>query len=387
MNRTGRIALLVMVGVASLGRGSSAALADTPAPEDARTRLAAIIRSFDSPDLAERLNASDRIATDPELTLAVIEEPLHRAAGDLSAEQLLRLDQAAFARFCRESRAAMGVQYSQLDTLIDGVEISAPLDGFDAKRILQPGDVIRRIDATSVRRQNDLRSAILSYSPGDEVSLEVMRRGEPLTVRLRMGNFDDLDARNVAAPLPGGGARIRPQALARAGLDGRTLQRAWTVRCQRLGGGLVNAAQPLAIDQARAKPAANLLARVQDGRLVRLEDAGADAAGAAAGAARVAAGGGSDRTVFESAPGLFAAGVLSQEQGARAVQLAQQMARTQMMLERQQRLAQRPGIPADARQALEADVARLKAQLSELSELQRKITLEPQHENVDLIMP
>ncbi|MEY3230606.1 MAG: hypothetical protein RL689_695, partial [Planctomycetota bacterium] len=123
---------------------------------------------------------------------------------------------------------------------------------------------------------------------------------------------------------------------------------------------------------------------VQDGRLVRIEPADA---GGQPGPERIAAGGGSDRAGFVSAPGIFAAGVVSQEQGARAVQLAQQMARTQMMLERQQRLAQRPGLPADAKQALEADVARLKSQLAELSELQRKITLEPQHDNADLIVP
>ncbi len=381
MNRTGRIALLGLV-VAIV---ASPADADTPAPIDARTRLASIIRSFDSPDLTERLGASDRIAADPELTLALLEESLRDAeGGKLSAEQLLRLDQAAFARFCRESRAAMGVQYSQLDTLIDGVEISAPLDGFDAKRVLQPGDVIRRIDSTVVRRQNDLRAAILSYSPGDEVSLEVLRRGEPVTLRLRMGNFDDLDARNAAVPLPGGGARIRPQAMARAGFDARTLQRAWAVRRQRVGGGLAGAAMPVAFEAAPSRPAANLLARVQDGRLVRIEPADA---GGRPGPERLAAGGGSDRAEFVSAPGIFAAGVVSQEQDARAVQLAQQMARTQMMLERQQRLAQRPGLPADAKQALEADVARLKSQLAELSELQRKITLEPQHDNADLIVP
>ena len=382
MNRTGRIALLGLV----IAIVASPADADTPAPIDARTRLASIIRSFDSPDLTERLGASDRIAADPELTLALLEESLRDAeGGKLSAEQLLRLDQAAFARFCRESRAAMGVQYSQLDTLIDGVEISAPLDGFDAKRVLQPGDVIRRIDSTVVRRQNDLRAAILSYSPGDEVSLEVLRRGEPLTLRLRMGNFDDLDARNAAVPLPGGGARIRPQAMARAGFDARTLQRAWAVRRQRVGGGLAGAAMPVAFEAAPSRPASNLLGRmVQDGRLVRIEPADA---GGQPGPERIAAGGGSDRAGFVSAPGIFAAGVVSQEQGARAVQLAQQMARTQMMLERQQRLAQRPGLPADAKQALEADVSRLKAQLAELSELQRKITLEPQHDNADLIVP
>lgn len=381
MIRTGRIALLgLLVSIVA-----SPTHADTPAPEDARTRLAAIIRSFDSPDLAERLEASDRIAADPELTLPLLEESLRDAGGRvLSAEQLLRLDQAAFARFCRESRAAMGVQYSQLDTLIDGVEISAPLDGFDAKRVLQPGDVIRRIDATVVRRQNDLRAAILSYSPGDEVSLEVVRRGEPVSVRLRMGNFDDLEARNAAVPFPGGGARIRPQAMARAGLDARTLQRAWAVRRQRMGGGLAGAAMPVAFEAAPARPAASLLTRVQDGRLIRIEEADA---GGRPEAERIAAGGGSDRAGFVSAPGIFAAGIVSQEQGARAVQLAQQMARTQMMLERQQRLAQRPGLPADAKQALEADVARLKAQLTELSELQRKVTLEPQHDHADLIVP
>jgi hypothetical protein len=363
---------------------------DTPSPEDARVRLSSIIRSFDSADLAERLDASQRVAADPELTLSLLEESFRAAAG-LSAEQLLRLEQAAFARFCLESRAAMGVQYNQINSLADGVEISAPLDGFDAMRVLQPGDLIRKLDATPVRRQNDLRAAILSYSPGDEVVVEVVRRGEPLTVRLRMGNFDHLDARGVGAPA-GGGPRLRPLVSARAGLDARTLQRAWTVRRQRLGGGLADAATPLAlapmplpapaIVQARAE--AFPAARVQNGRLVRIDTADATTQG---GSERVAAGGGSDRVAFDSPPGVFAAGVVSLEHDARAVQLAQQMARTQMMLERQQRLAQRPGLPADAKQALEADVARLKAQLAELSDLQRKITLEPRLDNADLIVP
>ena len=147
---------------------------------------------------------------------------------------------------------------------------------------------------------------------------------------------------------------------------------------------MADAARPVAIELAPAKPAANLLARVQDGRLVRVNETDA---GGAAGPERIAAGGGSDRMGFVSAPGVFAAGVMSQEQGVRASQLAQQMARTQLMLERQQRLALQPGLPAEAKQALEADVARLKVQLANLTEAQRKITLEPQRDNADLIAP
>ena len=386
-----------MAGIASIALialtvavSSRVTVVDTPPPQDARARLSAIIRSFDSSDLAERLDASQRVATDPELTLTLLEESF-RVGGGLSAEQLLRLEQAAFARFCLESRAAMGVQYSQVNTLTDGVEISAPLDGFDSMRVLQPGDLIRKLDSTPVRRQNDLRAAILSYSPGDEVAVEVVRRGEPLAVRLRMGNFDHLDARNVGAPA-GAGPRLRPQTAGRAGLDARTLQRAWTVRRQRLGGGLADAATPVVLAPMPRQAAAAIQARVeafgegrvQNGRLVRIDPADAGGSGTPE---RIAAGGGSDRDGFVSPPAVFAAGVVSLEHDARAVQLAQKMARTQVMLERRQQLAQQPGLPADARKAIEDDVAQLKAQLAELSELQRKLTLEPQRDNADLIVP
>jgi hypothetical protein len=113
------------------------------APETPRSRLASVIRDFDAPTPQERATASERAQADMEFTLSLLEEVLTAPrATPLSPEQVMRLEQIARQRFLTEPRAAMGVQFSQLENITEGVEISAPLPGFDSMRVLQPGDVI-----------------------------------------------------------------------------------------------------------------------------------------------------------------------------------------------------------------------------------------------------
>jgi hypothetical protein len=361
------------------------------APEDMHARLNTCMRELDAADASVRAAANARLESDAEVTLAVLEGVLKEAKpGSLSLEQLMRLDRAAYARFIREPRAAMGVQFNQLENIPDGVEINAPLDGFDSKRVLQPGDVIHRIDALPVRRQEDMRAAIVSYSPGDQVTLHITRQGEPLTVRLAMGRYADLDARNAAPLVVAGGARVRNgnQQFARGSLDSPTLSKAWTLRRERLGGGFVAGSRPLelpiSVDQwdaaaiaeargsrAKARAASDAAVRqqmaVRNGSEMKQPEE-----------LRAAAAGGSDRNDFTSAPTTFAAGVVTQELNARALQLADSMARTRRMIANGKSLLGRKDIPAEQRKSLENEVNRLSAKLAEYERQAKMLNAQPQ---------
>lgn len=165
-------------------------------------------------DLAARDAAVRRIATDPNCSLADLEQCLvgpERPAPE-AAERLLRL---AKRRFMETPRAAMGVQFSRFDAGVGGVEINGTVRGFESEAVLRPGDVIRSIGGMPTASQAAARCAIVSREPGERVTLDVLRRGEALQVSLSMGSFAELS--NAV------------------GLDGATLEAAWNVRCKRLG--------------------------------------------------------------------------------------------------------------------------------------------------------
>jgi PDZ domain len=374
-------------------------IAVAAAPEDARVRLGTCMRELDASDATVRLAAHARLESDAELTLAVLEAALREAKpGSLSLEQIMRLDHAAYARFIREPRAAMGVQFNQLENIPDGVEINAPLDGFDSKRVLQPGDVIHRIDALPVRRQEDMRAAIVSYSPGDQVTLQITRQGEPLTVRLAMGRYADLDARNAAPLVVAGGARVRNgnQQFTRGSLDSPTLAKAWTLRRERLGGGLAVASRPLdlPISADQWDAASTAAERVSDAKARAASDAAirqqmAGRVGVEAklpDEARTAASGGSDRAGFNSVPATFAAGVVTQELNARALQLADSMARTRRMIANGKSLLTRKDLPAEQRKSLENEVNRLSVKLAEYEQQAKMLNAQPQRGD-ELVVP
>jgi len=66
--------------------------------------------------------------------------------------------------------------------LVQGVIPGEPADGR-----LEPGDVILSVDGQPTPRVDDLQDAIQYRRPGEIVKLEVLRRGERITVEVRLG--------------------------------------------------------------------------------------------------------------------------------------------------------------------------------------------------------
>lgn len=220
------IAGLVM-GVAACGATALAGGGD-PTLDDAW--LNARVAQLDDADFVVRERATDemydittrwsdeakvRLAADPLLTddqreqrareivlersrqwLAAIEGKLAIEA-TLSGEQRERLTQVGIRLFGQMPHGAMGVSFSRADRG-QGVEISGVVAGFDSMRVLQPGDVVLQIDGRDVNAQTDMRAAIISHDPGDEVDMTLLRRGERVVVSLKLGDFDTL--RNALAP-------------------------------------------------------------------------------------------------------------------------------------------------------------------------------------------
>jgi hypothetical protein len=184
--------------------------------------LERFIPKLDSDDYAQREKASELIGNDEGVSLTLIEKRLADAARPLTPEQTLRLSEAGLKHFAGSQRGAMGVSFALSDNAVDGVKVGGAVDGFDSKRVLRPGDVIREMDGVPLALNDQMRSRnliialIVSHDPGDEVTLDLLRGGEPVIVRLRLGNYRDLRNANE--------------------LDTSRLRTAWELRCRRATG-------------------------------------------------------------------------------------------------------------------------------------------------------
>lgn len=184
----------------------------------------ALIAKLDDPSLMEREVAMTSIRNMPGISVRAVEEMMRRSS--LSPEQRVRLSQVGQVVFMGEPRAAMGVRFAGLADDEEGqVQINEPTQGWDSARVLRPWDIIRSIDGQRIRSQGEARAAIVSYDPGDSVTVEIIRNGQPGTVRLRLGNFADLGNQSY--------------------LDRATLEAAWRLRSARLSG---ERAKPLMVD-------------------------------------------------------------------------------------------------------------------------------------------
>lgn len=188
--------------------------------------LEARIAELDSADLVTREKAQDELAGDRGVSLAMLEARLADAAPErgLTAEQHARLSRVARDRFERTPRGALGVSFGSVESGT-GVSIGATYDGFDSRRVLRPGDVVTAIDGKSVLTQRECRSAILSHEPGEMIALDLIRRGERMTVTVTLGDYSNLRG---------------------GGLDGPSMSQAWDERCRRLKIG----AEPATIEPA-----------------------------------------------------------------------------------------------------------------------------------------
>ncbi len=171
------------------------------------------IARLDSDSFAERERAAEEIATEPTLTLDEIEQRL--AAGGLSPEQRLRLDDAGLVRFGSVPRAGLGVRFGA-PVEGRGVALSAVLDNFPAARVLRPGDIVLSIDGQPVDNTNQMGAIILSRTPGESLTMEVERRpmggaipGNPLNgpvaverlqLDVPLGSYDDLQTGLALTP-------------------------------------------------------------------------------------------------------------------------------------------------------------------------------------------
>lgn len=152
--------------------------------------ITSYVTALDSDDFSIRENAERQLDT-PAVTVKTIAKQLARK--DLSLEQRGRLERIGFGRFEKQERAAMGVQFSRSSFMPGaGVTIERPTEGFDSARVLMAGDVLKSIDGLPVLSQSEARPIIVSFEPGQEVTVVVERGTETKTLQMKLGSFKDL---------------------------------------------------------------------------------------------------------------------------------------------------------------------------------------------------
>lgn len=185
-----------------------AAPVDMPAPFDLDNAVAAL----DAESFALREQAAEQIASGA--TLPRIEQRL--AKSDLSLEQRARLNDIGFRLFSDSDRGALGVTFSRNFEDIGGTEIMEARADYDAGRVLRPGDVLASLGGAETPTFAHARVQIISFDPGETVELAVLRRGERVTARVKLGSLSVLH-------------NGTPQ------VDGASLLGAWNARLERRG--------------------------------------------------------------------------------------------------------------------------------------------------------
>ncbi|MFO0834349.1 MAG: PDZ domain-containing protein [Phycisphaerales bacterium] len=208
--------------------GEATPPAATPAP--ATLDMAALdstLAKLDDPSIEEREHAMNAIRTLPGMSVRAIGQAMQKPT--LSAEQRVRLSQVGQSLFLDEPRGALGVTFNVggIDDEEGQVQIRETTPGWDSSRALRPWDVVRSIDGLRLRTYAEARAAIISHDPGDTVSLDIVRNGQPGTVRVRLGNFADLNKSGLIDPL--------------------AYEAAWRLRASRM---ISEATKPLVIDLA-----------------------------------------------------------------------------------------------------------------------------------------
>jgi hypothetical protein len=147
---------------------------ETPVVDALPGGLDALIASLGDPSFEVREAASRAIATGASHDLDTIIEAA--AASGLSPEQRSRLIASARARFIASSPPALGVRFN--DANRSEVELGEIFEGFNAREMLAPGDVITAVHGERVQGWDDVRTGIMSHVPGETIALTVLRRDD-----------------------------------------------------------------------------------------------------------------------------------------------------------------------------------------------------------------
>lgn len=210
-----------------------------PAPAPDAPSVAQLIADLGSPDFATRERASALLAEREDARLADLEAAADDPA--LHPEQRARLRTAAWHRFARTPRGAIGVSFGgrAIGPIPNAQQnagyfvIGELYAGFPAhdKQQLKVGDLILKVGGyeVDIPSRNPVRPHIICHDPGDTVAMEIVRDGKIIEVPVELGSFKGL-----------------PQRLgARDDLTDLDLRDAWRVRCER------RAARPPAADAPR----------------------------------------------------------------------------------------------------------------------------------------
>jgi len=190
-------AAAVIVTFAALLAPAAAQPAIQPAsPTGNRAVDPALLQQLDHPDLAQREAATSALAAGASReTMTAIEDAIARPG--LTPEQRLRLREAARRIFNARERGGLGVSFSRV-RLNSGVEISDTIQGFPARELLRPGDIVTAIDGVRVADSSHMRYMILAKEPGEILEMVVLRTGPDgnagrLVVPVPLGRYSDLN--------------------------------------------------------------------------------------------------------------------------------------------------------------------------------------------------
>jgi serine protease Do len=88
--------------------------------------------------------------------------------------------------------------------LVANVEKGSPAE----RAGLQTGDVIRSINGQQIIASGDLSAAVSASQPGQKSTLEVWRKGKPVTINATLGNANEKVAKADSASKPEGGGKL-----------------------------------------------------------------------------------------------------------------------------------------------------------------------------------
>jgi hypothetical protein len=194
--------------------------------------LPVIVTDLGSPDYGVREAATDALMRTGKFPLADIEKALKDPA--LTREQRARLELAGLQLFKEAPHGALGVQFTANPTV---VEIQEVKKWFPASATLKAGDVITKLDGhpitsrTSFEQTMSVRALVISHDPGDEVPVEVLRNGKPLTLTVEFGDFMELNG-----DLPPRAPNAEPVQFRNPQISESEFEAAWQHRLARLTG-------------------------------------------------------------------------------------------------------------------------------------------------------
>jgi hypothetical protein len=206
-----RATILALAVILALGPATSVA-----ADADSLDQL---IKQLASPVLAQREAATYDLLGSNAIPLRDIEQALQHAT--LTHEQRRRLTAVAHARFVQNPHGAIGVQFNTRDR--SGLVIAKTYEEFPSARVLKEGDVLSAIDGVTLRSITDVRRLVVSHSPGDTVTMTIIRDGEKQDVRVPLGRYMNLSgAQGLSATELEDAWQVRSQSYRDAGLNGVT---------------------------------------------------------------------------------------------------------------------------------------------------------------------